>query len=116
MRYKYAKPAVKRRARPEQWITGPDPLTHEKYYAWHKHRSQARYRGEDYELTFEHWQQIWHNDEQFLNRGKTRECFVLTRKDPEGPWSMENCEIVTRYEQLCRNMAEKVARRWRRDT
>lgn len=112
MRYKYAKPAEKRRARPESWITGPDELIHEKYYAWHKHRAQAHYREEEYELTFDQWQEIWKDDEQFLNRGKTRECFVLTRIDPEAAWSMDNCEIITRYEQLCRTTAKRVASRW----
>lgn len=114
MRYKYATPATKRRPRPETWITGPDPLTHEKYYAWHKHRAQARYRQENYELTFEHWQEIWKDDEVFLNRGKERGCFVLTRRDPEGAWSLDNVEIVTRYEQLVRSMAQKIEARWGR--
>jgi len=114
MEYKYAKPAAKRKPRPNTWLSGPDPLTHEKYYAWLKHKSQANYRGEAHELTIEQWLEIWKNDEQFLNRGKQSDNWVLTRIDTDGAWSVSNCEIITRYDQLCRNMAEKIRARWGR--
>jgi hypothetical protein len=112
MEYKYAKHACKRRPRPETWLHGPDPLTHEKFYAWHKHRAQARYRKEDYELTIEQWFELWSDNDKFLNRGRKPDEWVLTRKDSEGAWSVSNVEIITRYDQLCRNMAEKVRARW----
>ena len=34
---------------------GDDVYQRERYYAFLKHRSQARYRGEDYTLTWEDW-------------------------------------------------------------
>lgn len=112
MEYKYAKPAAKRKPRPNTWLSGPDPLTHEKFYAWHKHRAQANYRQEKYQLTLEQWLEIWRDDEKFLNRGKKTDNWVLTRIDTDGAWSVDNVEIVTRYEQLLRSMAEKVRARW----
>ncbi len=111
MRYKYAKPAAKRRPRPNTWLSGPDPLTHEKYYAWLKHKSQAKYRREPHELTVEQWLEIW-PDEKFLYRGKQPDNWVLTRIDTDGAWSVDNVEIITRYDQLLRSMAEKVRARW----
>lgn len=110
MRYKYANSSEKRGPRPHLWISGPNELTHEKFYAWHKHRAQANYRQEDYYLTFDDWQQLW-SDDKFLNRGRERDCFVLTRVDREGPWSIANCEVITRYDQLLRSIDQRVSGR-----
>ena len=110
MEYKYAKYPVKRRARPESWITGPDEMTHEKFYAWHKHRAQANYRQEEYYLTFDDWQQLWPTD-KFINRGRETESFVLTRVERDGPWSIANCEVITRREQLKQCIADKICGR-----
>lgn len=110
MQYKYANTPIKQKARSHLWITGPDPLTHEKFYAWHKHRSQANYRKEEYLLTFDDWQQLW-PDEKFLNRGRDRDSFVLTRIERDGPWSIANCEVVTRYDQLKRCIDERISGR-----
>ena len=106
MEYKYitkSRAKKPRATRPDRWKSGPDMDTHNKYYAWLKHRAQANFRNEEYSLTFDHWLALWSNQEQWLNRGKTKECFVLSRQDIEGPWSMDNCEIITRHEQLRRS-------------
>lgn len=108
MKYKYATPAKTRKPRPNTWITGPDELTHEMFYAWHKHRSQARYRKEDYDLTFDQWLILWSNPEQWNNRGRQKTCWCLTRKDVAKSWSIDNCEVITRYDQLLRNVAARV--------
>ena len=105
MKYKYAvglrpEKIPQRRSDPNKWLSGPDPYQHELFYAWHKHRSQARFRKEEYNLTFEDWQLIWINPADFLNRGRQPEDLVLTRKDHEGAWSIDNCHIITRYEAL----------------
>lgn len=105
MEYKYitkSRAKKPRAPRPDKWKSGPDINLHNKYYAWLKHRAQANFRNEEYELTFEDWLHLWQDEEQWLNRGKTRECFVLSRKDQEGAWSRANCEIITRHEQLKR--------------
>jgi hypothetical protein len=99
-----------RAPRPHQWISGPDELTHEKYYAWHKHRSQAHYRGELHELTFDDWLVLWSDPEQWDNRGRQKDCWVLSRQDIEKSWSLENCVIITRYEQLLRQIATRTGR------
>ncbi len=96
-----------RRRTPEYWKSGPDPLQHEMYYAWAKHRSQAHYRGESYDLTFEDWQEIWSNPEDFLRRGRKPDDLTLTRRDPELPWTLDNCEVLLRLDQLRREIARR---------
>lgn len=97
-----------RRMFPTNWISGPDPVQHDMYYAWQKHRAQARYRKEDYELTWEDWQTIWANPVDFLNRGRKPEDLTLTRIDDDGCWQLDNVQIMTRLEQLRKAMARKM--------
>jgi hypothetical protein len=84
----------KRKTDPNKWISGPDPIEHDKYYAWQKHRAQARFRGEEHYLTWEEWQQLWPTD-LFLQRGRTRGCYSLIRLDPYEAWHINNVEVVT---------------------
>ena len=111
MQYRYApktprlgqyKDTRGRRYDPSKWISGPDPLQHEMYYAWSKHRSQCLWRGEPYELTWPDWQAIFHDPQIFLNRGRRPNDLVLTRQDQELSWHKDNVEIITRLEQLRR--------------
>lgn len=99
-----------RRPTPEKWISGPDPQRHQMFEAWHKHRSQARYRGEPYELTFEDFEQLWGGFHNFACRGKKPQDLCMTRKDFRLPWMLTNCEIITRYEQLCREALARVGK------
>lgn len=87
---------------PKCWKSGPCPLKHEKYYAWLKHRSQARFRGEHYELEWEDFDNIW-SDQDFLKRGRKNSDFCLARIDPLESWSVDNCHVVTRQQHLKRN-------------
>tara|TARA_B110000503_G_C7050783_1_gene372209 strand:- start:503 stop:871 length:369 start_codon:yes stop_codon:yes gene_type:complete len=80
---------------PSKWITGPDLYTRQKYYAWLKHRSQAQYRHEEYDLTWEDWQVLW-PDNLWDQRGRSIESLCLTRLDYEGAWSMDNIIICSR--------------------
>lgn len=104
-RNKYVKTARKttwdgtpgRHQNPDLWVTGPDPIRRDKYYAWMKHKAQAKFRGEDYELEFEDWERLW-PDEAWFNRGRGRDCLILSRRDWAGAWSVDNCEIITKLE------------------
>lgn len=113
-KFKYAATATlskmgrPRKIFPDNWCTGPDYLRHEMYYAWQKHKSQANYRKEPYDLTFEDWEKIWSNPTDFLNRGRKPEDLTLTRLDLDGAWTLDNCIVITRLEQLRRAMAHKM--------
>lgn len=93
---------------PNNWVSGPDLLTHDMYYAWQKHRAQANYRNEPHRLTWEDWQEIWSNPTDFQNRGRQPEDLTLTRIDDDGAWEISNVEVMTRLEQLRKAMARKM--------
>ena len=80
---------------PDNWTSGPCPLSHDKHYAYLKHRAQANFRKEDYTLTLEEWQQLW-TDERWLQRGRGTDNLCLQQVDPELGWHYHNVEIVTR--------------------
>ncbi len=91
-----------RRINPNNWITGPNELRREKYYAWMKHRAQATFRDEDYDLSFEDWEKFW-PDDLFLRRGRTKKSLVLTRLNFDQGWCVANCEISDRSEAIRRS-------------
>lgn len=79
--------------RPERWISGPDVVEHDKYYAWLKHQAQARYRGEQHDITWEQWQQLWTTD-CWLNRGRSKHCNMLVRINNQGAWTLSNVKMI----------------------
>lgn len=90
-----------RNSDPDKWITGPDPITREKYYAWLKHRAQAHFRNEPYMLSWQDWQTLW-SDSSFQQRGRRKTDLCLARIDHLGAWSMDNVIVCTRIEYLRR--------------
>jgi len=84
---------------PSKWKHGPDPYTHDCYYAFLKHRSQARFRQEQYDLTFEDWQAIW-TPETFAKRGRAIDSITLTRVDWDLPWDRDNVQLIKKSQQL----------------
>lgn len=101
----YIKPGGAKRGRPskpEEWISGPDPVMHDMYYAYLKHKSQAQYRKEEYSLTWDCWQQLWPLD-KWEQRGRRRNSFCLTRIDTDDAWSVDNAEVITNKEKLKRH-------------
>lgn len=95
-----AKVRTKRKT-PELWISGPDPIEHDKYYAWQKHKAQAKHRGEDYSLTWPEWQQLWPHD-LFLRRGRGGQDLCISLVDLSEGWHIWNVVICTRQEHLQR--------------
>lgn len=85
--------------RPHTWKSGPDPKVHEKYLPFLQARSQAAFRLEDWQLSWEDWLSLW-PDHLWAKRGRKTDELALTRKDHLGPWSLENCHVVTRFQQL----------------
>lgn len=94
---------VGKHIRPSMWVLGTDTdiVTHDKHYAWLKHRAQAKYRSEDYSLTFEQWKQLWPNDKWF-GRGRGKNDLCLMQIDREGGWHIHNVDVVERMVYLAR--------------
>jgi len=99
---KWATHPTKQDYRRHIWKTGTDELTHEQYYSWLKHKAQAAYRGEPHQLAFDQWLVLWNKDGAWANRGRQPDNVCLCRIDISLPWSRDNVEIVSRYEQLLR--------------
>jgi hypothetical protein len=79
---------------PQRWCTGPDLRTHRQYRAYVSQRNQALYRSEGWTITFEEFQLLWAT--QWEQRGREQDQVLLTRRDPEQPWTVANVEIITR--------------------
>lgn len=84
---------------PKNWKHATTMEEQERYYAYLKHRSQARYRGEEYSLTEQDWCELWPMD-LFERRGRRLESLCLMMIDPELGWRRENVKVTTRKENL----------------
>lgn len=84
-----------------KWPTGPDPLRRDKYYAWLKHRAQAKFRNEPHTLTWDFWESVW-PDHVWLKRGRGADDLCLAREDFLDGWHDYNVDIVTRRISLAR--------------
>ena len=82
--------------RPNMWVAGPDPETHQKYQAWLQQKNQAQWRGETWALPFEEWQVLWGTNWQ--HRGRERGCYCMTRRDHTAAWNLVNAQVITREE------------------
>jgi hypothetical protein len=80
--------------RPHTWKSGPDPELHNKFRVFGQCRNQAQFRGEDWQLTFEQFVQLWSN--YWQQRGRTVNSLCMTRRDWTRPWTMSNTQIITR--------------------
>ena len=85
--------------RPHLWKTGPyDEARHNMFTPWMVSKAQANFRSEEFTLTFEEYYELWKND--WNNRGRKPDNMCMTRKDTDGPWSADNCYIISRREHL----------------
>lgn len=80
----------------------PDDFDNQRFLNWHKHRCQCRFRNESYDLTIEDWFALWPKN-LWERRGRGRNSVCLVRKDIDLPWSLTNCEVIKRIEQLRRS-------------
>lgn len=67
--------------------------------AYQRHRAQALFRGEGYDLSEDYWNSIW-TEERFKLRGMRAECLCLSRRDVARPWAPGNLVLMTRQVQL----------------
>jgi hypothetical protein len=98
--------------RPHVWITGTDPKTHGMLIPYLRHKAQARYRAELFDLTFDEYKELWW--ELWEQRGRRSEDLCMTRIDPEGVWTKDNCEIITRREHCQRGKSGNLGGRGRK--
>lgn len=94
--------------RPEMWKIGPDPVRHAQYIAYGRAKCQASFRGEGWDLTFEEYEAMWQG--RWHLRGRTKNTLCLARIDYDQPWSITNCDIITRAEHNRRQAQWRMSR------
>lgn len=100
--------AARRQPRPHMWkVKGEIP--HQQYKAYMVAKAQASFRKEQFELTFEQYQELW--KDHWHNRGRTNDKMTLTRSNTLKPWCVENCIVITRLEHLSRQKQFKQNKR-----
>ena len=90
--------AAKGKLRPHLWLCGPDEYKHQMYTPWMRHKAQARFRGEEHDLSFDEYFAIW--DGYWYARGRAADELCMTRIDPSEAWTKDNCELRIRKEYL----------------
>ena len=83
-----------------------DDFQHELFNSWHKHRQQALFREEGYNLKPEEWMEFW-TPEMWARRGRSRDSVCLVRIDETKSWSKKNCVLMSRLDQLRRTNAKR---------
>lgn len=76
---------------PWKWISGPDFDKHEYYRPFTQQRNQAKWRNEEWDMTFDEWYEMY--GEYISQRGRKQGQCYMVRLDPELPWHITNCEI-----------------------
>jgi hypothetical protein len=76
-----------------------DPIEHEQHIAWLRARAQEHYLGRVWNLSIEDYMAIW-GKTLWLRRGRGSEDLSLARIDWDKPWSRDNVQIITRYQQV----------------
>ena len=94
--------------RPQCWkVQGEIP--HQQYLAFLQMRAQANYRKEQFELTFQDFQDLWAGKWHRKGRGTLDYC--LTRDDFNDSWNFINTVCVPRVDQLSRQKQYKQDKR-----
>ena len=62
-----------------------------------RHRCQARYRGEHYQLTYSQFLDAWFDSGKFTRARRAKNCYQMKRVDPALPWSGDNIHIVKNH-------------------
>lgn len=74
-----------------------------------RHRSQAKYRGEPYTLTFEQYCSVWGNRFELKGRSPTDLC--MSRKDTSLGWCIDNVHILERSEHISQTKSKNFKHR-----
>tara|TARA_R110002153_G_scaffold67723_3_gene180249 strand:+ start:610 stop:918 length:309 start_codon:yes stop_codon:yes gene_type:complete len=61
---------------------------------------QARFRNEEWQVSWDHWYMSWMYNDNYLNKGRSNTSLIFARKDLSLPWSDSNSEIVVRLDYL----------------
>lgn len=95
---------------PHTWISGPDPVDHKLYNDCLRARAQANFRGEVWLLSEKEYISLWRENDAYKLKGRGTGSLCLIRIDIEGPWRLNNVEIVERIKHFRRSGRERLER------
>lgn len=77
-----------------------DPFDIDRYRVYKQAEYQARYRGEEWQISFREWCQIWQDPLTWSRRGRGVEDLSMTRRNPVKPWTLKNVMVLSRLDQI----------------
>lgn len=83
-------------ARPDLWLMGPDPQLRAQRLAWRRAAAQARFRGEQWLVSWEQWLEFWGDD--WARRGRGPDQLRMARLDWQQPWQISNMVKLTQLD------------------
>jgi hypothetical protein len=83
---------------PELWKSGRDPIRHKLWLECQRNRAQAKYRGQEWEITEEEFIELWMLDDRYKRRGKGSNNLCMTRINKNESWNRDNVYFPTRKE------------------
>lgn len=96
------------KSRPHLWRSGQDPYKHSMYIPWLKAKAQANFRGEDWQLDFEDFYELWNGSWHL--RGRKGDNLCMSRIDMVGTWIKGNIQLMTIREHRIRQGALSTGR------
>lgn len=73
-------------------------------------RSQAKHRGQAWNIDFDDYVFMWRANNNYLRKGRRKNDLHFCRIDDTGDWNPNNVQIVTRGEHLSKRMLKHYAR------
>jgi len=86
--------------RPHIWKYGPDPARKRLHLAFMRSKAQAKFRSETWAMDFYDFEQRWAG--RYAETGIASSSPIMARRDPMGPWSLDNTELRIRGENQSR--------------
>ena len=62
-----------------------------------RHRCQAKYRQEQYDLTYEDYLDVWFDSGKFTRARRNKNCYQMKRTDPALSWHRDNVYITKNH-------------------
>ena len=73
-----------------------------------RHRCQAKYRGEAYQLTYTDFLTVWYNSQQWQRAGLRKNAYQMKRIDASKPWHVDNVTVVQHHWRLVNKPIHKL--------
>ena len=83
---------------PELWKSGRDPVRHKLWLECQRNKAQAKYRGQEWQISMEEFIELWTTDDRYKRRGRGADNLCLTRINKNKPWHKDNVKFQTRRE------------------